>query len=294
MLSALSNSSVPRRQLGRELRRLREQLARLPQTTAARELEWSATKLFRMERGEVPMRTEDIVLLCELYGADPKITEALAALAPKTREKGWWHDYASIPSWFELYIGLEEAASALRQYHTAFVPGVLQTREYATAVFSMNQVEVPVEEIERRVEVRMRRARLLTRMEPYLPRFDIVLDESILRRPIGSPEIMATQLRRLAQAGELPNVSIRVLPFSAGMHAGLMAHGSFIVLDFAERYEPTTVYVEGLTGALFLDRPDERDSYAWSFADIGELAMDEQSSRDLFWRTAKEYDGDRL
>lgn len=88
--------------------------------------------------------------------------------------------------------------------------------------------------------------------------------------------------------------AIRVLPFSAGLHAGLMAHGSFIVLDFPEHYEPTTVYVEGLTGALFLDRPDERDSYAWCFAEIGELTMDEQSSRDLFWRTAKGCDSDRL
>ncbi|ROO51849.1 helix-turn-helix protein [Micromonospora sp. Llam0] len=294
MPAALLNSSVPRRQLGRELRRLRERLAGVPQTTAARELEWSATKLLRMERGEVPIRAEDVVLLCELYGADLKTIEALAALAPKTKEKGWWHDYASIPSWFELYIGLEEAASALRQYHTGFVPGVLQTREYATAVFSMNQHEVPAEEIERRVEVRMRRARLLTRLEPYLPRFDIVLDEAILRRPIGNAQIMANQLRRLAQAGELPNVSIRVLPFNAGLHAGLMAHGSFIVLDFQEKYEPTTVYVEGLTGALFLDRPDERDSYAWSFSGMGDLAMDEQRSRDLLWQTAREYDGDRL
>ncbi|MFV2094091.1 helix-turn-helix domain-containing protein [Micromonospora sp. LOL_013] len=290
MPAALLNSSVPRRQLGRELRRLRERLAGVPQTTAARELEWSATKLLRMERGEVPIRAEDVVLLCELYGADLKTIEALAALAPKTKEKGWWHDYASIPSWFELFIGLEEAAAHLREFHTELVSGVLQTREYATAVFSVNQYEVPAEEIERRVEMRMRRARLLTRMEPYLPRFDIVLDEAILRRPIGSGQIMAGQLRRLAQAGEQPNISIRVLPFSAGLHAGLMAHGSFTLLDFPEGNEPTTVYVEELTGALFLDRPDEAERYAWTFTDIAGRALSEQASRDLFWRTAKEYE----
>ncbi|WFE25102.1 helix-turn-helix transcriptional regulator [Solwaraspora sp. WMMD791] len=290
MPAALLNSSVPRRQLGRELRRLRERLAGVPQTTAARELEWSATKLLRMERGEVPIRAEDVVLLCELYGADLKTIEALAALAPKTKEKGWWHDYASIPSWFELFIGLEEAAAHLREFHTELVSGVLQTREYATAVFSMNQDEVPAEEIERRVEMRMRRARLLTRMEPYLPRFDIVLDEAILRRPIGSGQIMAGQLRRLAQAGEQPNISIRVLPFSAGLHAGLMAHGSFTLLDFPEGNEPTTVYVEELTGALFLDRPDEAERYAWTFTDIAGRALSEQASRDLFWQTAKEYE----
>lgn len=289
MSAALLNSSVPRRQLGRELRRLREQLARVPQTTAARELEWSATKLLRMERGEVPIRTEDVVLLCELYGADLKITEALAALAPKTKEKGWWHDYASIPSWFELFIGLEEAAAHLRAYHTNLVPGVLQTREYATAIFARSPLRLSPEVIEQRVAVRLQRAKLLTRMEPLLPRFDIVLDEALVRRPVGSGAIMAAQLRRLAEASELPNVSIRLIPFSAGIHGGLLTSG-FTVLDFPAELEPTTVYVEGLTGALFLDRADEAERYTIAFDDLTAAALGQAATRDLLVRTAKEYE----
>ncbi|WBB97379.1 helix-turn-helix transcriptional regulator [Solwaraspora sp. WMMA2080] len=289
MSSALLNSSVPRRQLGRELRRLRERLARVPQTTAARELDWSATKLLRMERGEVPIRAEDVVLLCELYGADLKTVEALAALAPKTKEKGWWHDYASIPSWFELFIGLEEAASHLRAFHTELVPGVLQTREYATAVFARSPLRLSPEVIEQRVAVRLQRAQLLTRMEPILPRFDIVLDEALVRRPAGSGAIMAAQLRRLAEASELPNVSIRLIPFSAGIHGGTLSR-AFTMLDFPAELEPTTVYVEGLTGALFLDRPDEAERYTIAFDDLTAAALGQAATRDLLARTAKEYE----
>jgi len=289
MSSALLNSSVPRRQLGRELRRLRERLARVPQTTAARELDWSATKLLRMERGEVPIRAEDVVLLCELYGADLKTVEALAALAPKTKEKGWWHDYASIPSWFELFIGLEEAASHLREYHTGLVPGVLQTREYATAVIARSPLRLSPEVIEQRVAVRLQRAQLLTRMEPILPRFDIVLTEAVIRWPVGSGAVMAAQLRRLAEASELPNVSIRLIPFSEGVHGGLLT-GDFRLMDFPAELEPTTVYVEGLTGALYLDRPDEAARYTIAFDDLTAAALGQAATRDLLARTAKEYE----
>ncbi|MFV2124562.1 helix-turn-helix domain-containing protein [Micromonospora sp. LOL_013] len=289
MSSALLNSSVPRRQLGRELRRLRERLARVPQTTAARELDWSATKLLRMERGEVPIRAEDVVLLCELYGADLKTIEALAALAPKTKEKGWWHDYASIPSWFELFIGLEEAASHLREYHVDLISGPLQTRGYATEVFTRNPLRLSPEVIEQRVAARLQRAKLLTRMEPHLPRFDILLDEAAIRRPVGSGVVMAAQLRRLIQVDELPNVSIRLIPFSAGVHSGSLT-GSFVMLDFPAELEPTTVYVEGLTGALYLDRPNEADSYTMAFDDLTAAALGQAATRDLLARTAKEYE----
>ncbi|MDG4768410.1 helix-turn-helix transcriptional regulator [Solwaraspora sp. WMMD406] len=289
MAATLLNSSVPRRQLGRELRRLREERARMAQIEAARVLTWSNSKLWRMEQGEVPVRTEDVVLLCELYGADLKMTEALAALAPKTREKGWWHDYASIPSWFELFIGLEEAASHLREYHTNLVSGVLQTREYATAVFTASPLNLSPETIERRVAVRLQRAQLLTRIEPHLPQFDIVLDEAVIRRPVGSGTVMSAQLRRLVEAGELPNVSIRVIPFAAGVHGGTLAK-DFTIMAFPGEVEPTTIYVEGLTGALYLDRPDEAERYTIAFDGLSTVALDQAASRDLLIRTAKEYE----
>jgi hypothetical protein len=290
MSPSVLNSSVPRRRLGRELRRLRERLTQLPQTSVASELEWSATKLWRMERGEVPVRSGDVVLLCELYGVEKETTEILAALATKTREKGWWHDYASLPSWFELYVGLEEAASRIREYQSQLVPGFLQTREYATAIFTKDLDGVPCHQIADRVAVRLGRARLLTRLEPQAPEFDIVVDEAVLRRVVGSRQIMAAQVRRLADAGRLPNVSVRVLPFSSDLHAGVLTGGSFTILDFPEQYEPTTVYQESITGALFLDKQTESDRYGWVYHDIRSAALSEAESRALLLDTAKEYE----
>ncbi len=194
------------------------------------------------------------------------------------------------PPWFEIYVGLEEAACRLREYHIGLIPGVLQTREYATAVFEKDVDGVPRDEIAGRVAVRLRRAKLLTRLDPQAPEFEIVLDEAVLRRPIGSKEIMAAQLRRIAGTSELPNVSIRILPFGAGLHGGTMACGSFKLLDFPQRHEPTTVYVEGFTGALFLDKPAESARYAWAFNDLLSASMDEPASRDLLLDTAKEYE----
>lgn len=289
MPESVVGSTVPRRQLGRELRRLREHEARIPQVDAARALEWSVTKLWRLEGGELAVRALDVKAMCELYGADEQTTTALTAIAPHTKSKGWWHDYSEIPPWFELFIGLEEAASKLREYHTDLVSGVLQTREYATAVFTRSVLKLSSEEIERRVAVRMSRARLLTRLDPQAPVFDVMLDEAVIRRPVGSGAVMAGQLRRLAEASELPNVSIRLLPFSAGIHGATMV-GGFTIMDFPKRHEPTTIYVEGLTGALYLDKPAEAARYTLAFEDLTASALDEAASRDVFVRTAREYE----
>lgn len=290
MPESVVGSTVPRRQLGRELRRLREHEARIPQVDAARALEWSVTKLWRLEGGELAVRALDVKAMCELYGADEQTTTALTAIAPHTKSKGWWHDYADLPPWFEIYVGLEEAATALRCYQTGLIPGVLQTREYATAIFAKDIGGVPRDEIEGRVAVRLRRARLLTRLDPQAPDFTIVLDQSVILRPVGSPAIMAGQLRRVAEASELPNVSIRIVPFEAGLHGGVISTGAFTILDFARRQEPTTVYVEGFTGALFLDKPTEADRYTWAFDDLLSASLDEAATRDLLLGTAKGYE----
>jgi hypothetical protein len=284
----VNGSTVPRRQLGRELRRLREQEARIAQVDAATALECSVTRLWRLERGELPFRTVDVKAMCELYGADPKTTTALVAIAPHTKAKGWWHDYAEIPPWFELFIGLEDAACQLREFHIGLVPGLFQTRQYATSVFSKRLTDQV--EIERRVAVRMRRARLLTRLDPAAPEIMVVLHEAAIRQVVGGADVMATQLRRLAEASELPNVSIRVVPFDAGLHAGLLAGGFFVILDFAQRHEPTTIYTEGLTGALYLDKPAEAERYSWAFTDASTSALDEAATRDLLLTTAKDYE----
>lgn len=285
----VNGSTVPRRQLGRELRRLREQEARIAQVDAAAALECSVTRLWRLERGELPFRTLDVKAMCELYGADERTTAELTAIAPHTKAKGWWHDYAEIPPWFELFIGLEQAAAELREYHVGLVSGVLQTKEYATAVFQRSVMRFSPQEVERRVAVRLNRARLLTRLDPAAPRFEIVLEEAVIRRPVGSPSVMAGQLRRLIGASELPNLSIRVIPTSAGIHGGTMI-GGFTIMGFAQRWEPTTVYVEGLTGALYLDKPAESVRYTLAFDDLAAAALDEAASRDLFSKAAREYE----
>ena len=163
------------------------------------------------------------------------------------------------------------------------------TREYATSIFTKNVDGVPRDEIEGRVAVRLRRARLLTRLDPQAPDFTIVLDQSVILRPVGSRAIMAGQLRRVAEASELPNVSIRIVPFEAGLHGGIST-GAFTVLDFARRQEPTTVYVEGFTGALFLDKPAEADRYTWAFDDLLSASLDEAATRDPLLGTAKGYE----
>ena len=255
-----TGSTVPRRQLGRELRKLREEAA-VTVGAAAAALEWSGPKLWRIESGLTAVRVVDVRAMCELYGADGPTTEALAALARETRAKGWWHAYGdTIPAYFELYMGLEAAASKLRTYDPELVHGLLQTREYAAEVFRVGNPDWSEEEVERAVALRLRRQKLLRRPAPGPLVLDAVLNEAVLWRAPGA------QLRHVAALSRRPNVTVRVLPFRAGIHPAAMASGSFTILDFPvtgrRAPEPTTVYcADGLTGALYLDQPKEIDTY---------------------------------
>ncbi|MDG4765731.1 helix-turn-helix transcriptional regulator [Solwaraspora sp. WMMD406] len=285
MTAPISNSSVPRRRLGQELRRLRERQDHVSPTSPAGMLRWPAIKLYRMERGEMPVRAEDVALLCELYGAEPSMTEALVGLAAKTREKGWWHDYASLPPGFDVYAGFEETASRLRIFHIQLIPGLLQTKEYATTVIDANVSNAHVTYDV--VTAQLARASVLTRIYPTPPDVDVVLDESALLRTVGTPEIMADQLRRVVDAGQLPNVSVRVLPFAAGLPAGTATCTPFTILDFPDASEPTIVHHEMLTGALFLDKQTEVDLYAQAYDNIRSACLSEDESRELLLTAAR-------
>lgn len=288
-------SAVARRQLGRELTALRKAIPGLTQKDAAKRMEWSQAKLWRLENGrdDVVPTSRDIRDLCGLYNATVTRTAKLQAIYEQTKVAGAWASrYGEIPEWFQLYVELEPAASHLREYHTELITGVLQTREYATAVVRCD-VEgkgVSEEAIAERVEIRLRRADLLTRETPAPPRFDIVLNESVIRRPVGGPSAMAQQLRHVAELMELPNLSVRILPFGAGMHRGALAAGSFVVLDFPADAEPTTVYSEGLTGAAYLDGEGDAASYGWAFEGLAEMSLDTAASRDLLITASKEYE----
>ena len=291
MTEGITGSTVPRRQLGRNLRNLRGQ-SRLTVRAVAKELEWSEPKIWRIESGQTGTRQLDVEAMCRIYGALPEMTEALMALAKETKARGWWQSYGDvIPEYFDVYIGLEEAASQFAWYESELVPGLLQTEDYARTVIRTDNPDKNDAEIERRVSVRMARQTLLTRITAP-PVLEIVLNEAILHRPIGGPTVMLHQLERLIEAGALPTVSVRVMPFAAGLHRGVMS-GPFEILRFplngnGQETEPPTVYVEGFTGELYLDKPHEIERYDAAFSNMWESALDEAASQKLITRVARE------
>jgi hypothetical protein len=212
-----------------------------------------------MELGRVRFRRRDVADLLTLYGvADEEERSAMLSLADRANEPGWWHSYTDIlPNWFEVYIGLEEAASRIRAYEVQFVPGLLQTEDYARAVTLLGHPDAPGHEVERRVGLRMRRQSLLDADEP--PHLWAVVDEAVLRRPLGGAPAMRKQLEHLIEMTESPNITLQVVPFELGGHAA--AGGPFSILRFAERDLPDVVYLEQLTSALYLDKREDVDHY---------------------------------
>ncbi|MDG4789883.1 helix-turn-helix transcriptional regulator [Micromonospora sp. WMMD1102] len=244
-----SGSSVPRRQLGRHLCIAREQ-AGLGLEAASQELEVSRTTMYRIESGGTSVRKADVLAMCTTYGVSNEMTEALIGLATQTKAAGWWHSYGdAIPSWFELYVGLEAAASRLRHWEPASFPGLLQTREYATHLLR-SQPDLPESEIERRVEVRMERQQILLRRKPAPPRLEVILDEVVLRRRTPGMARQLTHLHSMMTSSE--TTDIRVLPLATQPNWAV-AGSNFVILDFPptglRTPEPTTIYSESLTGA---------------------------------------------
>jgi transcriptional regulator with XRE-family HTH domain len=291
MADETTGSTVPRRQLGRYLRDLRNS-QRLTVRAAAERLEWSEAKIWRIETGQVSLRSLDVETVCRIYGAAPDLTEALMGLAKETKARGWWHAYGDvIPEGFDVYIGLEEAAESISWYESELVPGLLQTENYARVVITADNPGVDDEEIDRRVHVRIERQTLVTRVTAA-PNLSVVLNEAILKRPVGGAEVMSRQIRRLLDASELPNVALRIMPFSAGLHPGIMA-GPFEILRFpvngdGRASEPPTVYADGFTGALYLDKPKEIERYDEAFAGIWSASLDKKTSQDLLRQASKE------
>jgi hypothetical protein len=290
-VSTTTGSTVPRRQLGRHLRDLRNR-ARLNVRTAAAKLEWSETKIWRIESGLTSLRSFDVETMCRVYGAPADLTEGLIGLAKETKARGWWHSYdEAIPAGFDVYIGLEEAASHFSWYESELVPGLLQTEDYARAVIRADNPGEDDAKIEQKMQVRMARQALLTRFTNP-PVLLVVLNEAILRRPVGGDTVMVRQLERLVAAGGLPTVSLRVVPFAAGLHHGAMS-GPFVIARFplnanGEETEPPIVYVEGFTGVLYLDKPHEIDRYDTAFVNIWKSALDEAASQELIIHAIRE------
>jgi transcriptional regulator with XRE-family HTH domain len=249
-----ADAIVLRMLLGSQLRRLREAAGVTPEQ-AAFEIRASRSKISRLETGKVKFKIRDITDLLSLYGVTGEQSRSrFLALARQSGMPDWWAKYSDIlPDWFGTYLGLESAASAIRSFEIQFVHGLFQTEDYARAVTRLGHQAAPAGEIEQRVALRLKRQDLLGRPEP--PVVWSVMDEAVLRRPVGSPAVMRAQLRHLAEAARMPHVTFQVVPFGRGGHAG--AGGSFTVLRFAERDLPDVVYIEQLTSAMYLEqRPD--------------------------------------
>ncbi len=254
--------------LGAHLRRLREAQG-VSREDAGWEIRASESKISRMELGRVGFKERDIADLLTLYGVDDdEERERLLTLAHQANTPGWWHRFGDVlPSWFQSYLGLEASAALVRTYEVQFVPGLLQTEDYARAVVLLGHGRAQAEEIDRRVALRMRRQEILDRADPV--QLWAVMDEAVLRRPIGSPAVMRAQLEALLVATSRPNVRLQVIPFHAGGHSA--AGGAFSILRFPDQELPDVVYIEQLTSALYLDKRDDVDHY---FAAIERLCVE--------------------
>ncbi|GAA3135001.1 helix-turn-helix transcriptional regulator [Planomonospora alba] len=244
--------------LGAQLRRLRE-ARHITLERAGHTIRASHSKVSRMELGRVSFRLRDVADLLTLYGVTDEAERAsLLGLVERANQPGWWHNYSDVlPSWFETYVGLEESASVIRNYEVQFVPGLLQSEDYARAVVRLGFPDAPEQEVARRVRLRMARQRLLHAPDPV--HLWAVLDEAVLRRPLGGPEVMRGQIDRILRAVELPNVTVQIAPFSIGGHAA--AGGPFSLLRFAQPDLPDIVYLEQLTSAVYLEKREEVERY---------------------------------
>lgn len=273
--------TIRRRRLGAELRRRRE-AAGVTIERVAEQLECSASKVSRIETGHTRATPRDVRDMLAIYGVVGAECEELVQIAREARQKGWWHPYSTVLT--GAYVGLEAAASSVRAYEQQVVPGLLQTADYAEAMIRAARPDITADEVERRVRVRLGRQSLLIQDDPI--DLWVVLDEAVLSRPVGGDAVMRAQLERLVEAAALPNVTLQILPFEAGAHAGM--DGTFAILDFPEPSDPAVVYAENATGGLFLEKAEELRKYSFVFDHIRAAALRPEESVSVIAKLAKE------
>jgi transcriptional regulator with XRE-family HTH domain len=276
-MAATPSPTIRRKRLGIELRRLREQ-AGFTCEAVGRQLECSGSRISRIETGRINVKPGDVREMLEIYGVTGAEADSLLRLAREARRKGWWHTYGRVlPTWFEAYIGLESEAIRLRDFQPLVMPGLLQTEEYARAVLRAAPNAGSTEDIERQVALRMDRQGVLA--PPGPPGLWVVLSESVLRADVGGPEVMRAQLRHLLDVAGRSNVTIQVLPSRNPAHADPIS--PFTILELPEAADPTVVYLEHLTGALFVETADEVQRYTVIFDHLRAEALGIGQSADL-------------
>ncbi|MFJ3792505.1 helix-turn-helix domain-containing protein [Kitasatospora sp. NPDC090091] len=274
----MGSPTVLRRRLGGELGKLRTSREMNAKDVAAA-LGWSASKLSRIESGQVPLQERDAAKLLAHYGvSSPEEVKHFLSLTRQSRQQGWWHAYGdALPEWFRAYVGFESDATKIVTYQCELIPGLLQTEKYARGVIrAMNPTE-STEEVERRVALRMDRQRILDRPDP--PQLWAIVGEAVIRRPVGDAPSMAEQLNHLADmADERPNITIQVLPFSAGAHAAMGA--SFSVLSFSD-IPGSVAYTEATTSSIYSERPSEVARHEDAFLRL--MASSVQPEKSISW-----------
>lgn len=270
--------------LGTQLRRLRER-AGITRAQAAWEIRASESKISRMELGRVGCKERDVVDLLTMYGVYDEDERTWAVeMVKQANQPGWWHKFNDlVPSWFDNYIGLEEAASRIRTYELLFVPGLLQVEGYARAVCSRGNPEIHDENVERRVALRMRRQKVLSGPKP--PRLWAVVDESVLHRPVGGVRVLKQQIEHLLEVTELPHICLQIVPYN---QSGYAAEGAFTLLQFAEPELPNITYIEHGSGAIYLEKPDEIELYSRAFDRLTVDAETPERSRQLLTKLRAE------
>ncbi|WP_055531937.1 helix-turn-helix domain-containing protein [Streptomyces graminilatus] len=278
--------TVRRRRLGSELRKLREG-AGVGLEQAAETLECSRSKISRIELGYLGIRVRDVRDLLASYGVkDDELLERLTALARDGSKRGWWDAYGQIiPPAYANYLGLEADAGYIRTFQSILIPGLLQTEEYSRAVMKANPAMVRDEVVDTLMKVRAERQVILTRDQDPV-RFWAIIGEAALRTPVGSPAIMQAQLDHLAKMTERPNITLQVLPYSVGAHAGLS--GPFLVLSFAVPNDSGVVWLENLSSSLYLDTQEEVAGYTLVFDDLRSSALNPAGSLERIARIAHE------
>jgi len=278
------NPTVRRRRLGQELRRLRE-LKGMTAEEVAERLLVSQSKISRLENGRRSISQRDVRDLCGVYEVeDHRIVDSLMQMAKDSRQQGWWHSFGDIP--YSVYIGLETDAASLRVYDPQVVPGLLQTRQYAESLISGALPEATPPDIERRVQVRLRRQERVSTTENPL-RLWAVLDEAALRREVGNRQVMIEQLEHLIEMSQLPHVTVQLIPFEMGAHPGVS--GQYAILEFPDAADSSVVYIEGVTSDLYLEKAQDVQKYSVMYEHLRAQALNADQTREFISGVAKDY-----
>jgi transcriptional regulator with XRE-family HTH domain len=267
-----------RQRLGAELRRLREE-AGLTIDRVAEALECSQSKVSRIETGQVSATPRDVRDMLKLYRVDDARREAMVRVAREARQRGWWQKFVDVPDGVPAYVGLETAATSIDIYMSLIVPALLQTADYAKAVIGAVRPDLPPAELDRRVELRLRRQALLDQERP--PALRVLLDDTVVWRPVGGPEVMATQRRRLLEDAQRPSVTLQILPLEAGAHAGI--DGPFTLFGFPAP-ERDVVALDSAADALYLESPEDLRRYRRVFERLLPAALTPEASVALIAR----------